>query len=95
MEGIRVFSNGSEYDSWQSVNCERCCRYENKSTTIGRARCKLAFLLDLGEDLDIEVAKQIGLDSNNIILPICNDFNKDIPKRSYKRKIDIKQTLIY
>lgn len=95
MDKIRVFSNGSEYDSWQSVNCERCCRYESKSTTIGRARCKLAFLLDLGEDLDIEVAKQIGLDSKHIIVPICNDFNRPIPKRTYIRKVDIKQTSIF
>lgn len=57
---IRPFSNGFEFRSWTTKNCDRCSRYENKSATIEDAGCKLAFSIDLGNVTDGTIPERIA-----------------------------------
>jgi len=43
-----LFSNGSEAQWWQSRNCYRCWKYNATGTEREKARCKIAFDIDLG-----------------------------------------------
>lgn len=78
---IIPFSNLSEFDSWQSHNCDRCCRYDNTSSKRQNAKCKLAFDLDLAcvseGSISVDTAKSIGFDGVQLN-DKCNDFNKPI-----------------
>ena len=62
------FSNGTEFMYWQSMNCYKCKKYENESTKIEDAGCKLAFSLDLASvsdgKMDMDIAEQIGIGEN-------------------------------
>jgi len=42
-----MFSNGTEYMLWQGRNCDNCAKYENESTEVGNAGCRIAFYIDL------------------------------------------------
>lgn len=57
---IRPFSNGFEWRSWTTKNCDRCLKYENKSTTIEDAGCRLAFSIDLGRVTDGMISENIA-----------------------------------
>lgn len=57
------FSSGTDAMNWSSFNCEKCIHYENESTHVKEAKCKLAFYLDLGQadgTIPLWVAKEIG-----------------------------------
>ena len=43
------FSSGSEFLSWQSINCDKCDQYESKSTERNEAKCKYAFDLEIAQ----------------------------------------------
>lgn len=61
------FSNGYEFENWQNNNCNACIKYENESDSEEKAKCKLAFHLDMGNitgDIPLWVAKEIGCEYN-------------------------------
>ena len=63
IKNVIPFSNGSEADNWQSHNCFRCTKCENKSTSVENAKCDLAFYLDMGRaigTIPLSVAQRIG-----------------------------------
>jgi len=70
MQKFTPFSNGTEYMSWQSHNCDQCIKYESESKTPDTAGCKLAFYIDLAcvsdGTIPIDIANQIGITNNNI-----------------------------
>lgn len=92
---IRPFSNGTEFMIWQSNNCDRCCRYENKSTSSSKAKCSSAFAIDMGTItgyISYSAAKRIGFSAYNgmdgtcTLNSVCNNFNKPIAKKLIKSK---------
>jgi len=63
MKQLIPFSNGTEADLWQFNNCQKCSLYEDESTDISEAGCKLAFELDMGRitgTISEEAAQGIG-----------------------------------
>jgi di/tripeptidase len=65
-EMIVPFSNGSAFCSWKACNCDLCVKYENKSETIDKAKCRLAFHIDFGTlngEIPLRAAKMIGYDN--------------------------------
>lgn len=107
MKGKRItpFKSGTDFMSWQSKNCDKCCRYENKSTNVNKARCRLAFYLDLASVTDgtisFKTGFKIGYKSYNGISGTCelkdkcNNFNKPIIRKKYIKKIDKRQTNLF
>lgn len=87
---IIPFSNLSEFMSWQSKNCDQCCRYSNVSSERKNAKCKLAFDLDYACATDgtisTETALKIGYDGLYLDAR-CKDFNKPIIRKKYPKKI--------
>lgn len=80
---IRPFSNGFEFDSWTTKNCDRCSKYENESTSIEDAGCKLAFYIDLGSVTDGTIPEHIA-----------SEFGCKLDERSYFtdcKKIELKK----
>lgn len=63
---ITPFSNLTDFMSWQSNNCDKCCRYSNVSSKRQNARCTLAFDLDFAciDDgtISLGTAEKIGLE---------------------------------
>lgn len=104
MKRIIPFSRLTEFIYWKSNNCDKCLRYENRSTTADNAKCRLAFYLDLASVSDgtisLFTAQKIGIkgDSSGDYCTLnnqCNDFNK--PLRTYlrKKKIDKNQAKLF
>lgn len=87
---ITAFSNLTDFCSWQSNNCDKCCRYSNASTKRNNAKCKLAFDLDFAcvDDgtISIQAAEKIGMCCGELSIR-CNDFNKPIIRKKYPKKI--------
>lgn len=57
------FSNGSEAENWHYSNCQSCINYESESTDEEKAKCKLAFHIDMGfisSEIPLWVAKEVG-----------------------------------
>lgn len=69
---IKPFSNGFEFRSWTTKNCDRCTKYENESTSIEKAGCKLAFSIDLGSVTDGMIPEDIA-----------SEFGCKLDERSY------------
>ena len=90
MKRFAPFSNLTAFCSWQSNNCDRCCRYSNVSSVRKNAKCKLAFDLDFAcvDDgtISLETAEKIGLEGG-YLKNRCNDFNKPIIRKKYSKKI--------
>lgn len=42
------FSNGNEFLSWKTNNCDMCSKYEDQSTSYETANCPAAFDIDIG-----------------------------------------------
>ena len=63
---VQPFSNGTEFMNWHGRNCDECVNYENESTSQEKAKCKLAYHLDLASVLygtvPLWVAREIGCD---------------------------------
>lgn len=73
------FSNGTEFMCWQIINCYKCKKYENSSTKIEEAGCKLAFSLDYAfisdGKIDLDIAEQIGIgESGSGLIKHCKQF---------------------
>lgn len=105
-EKIQPFSNLTEFISWKDRNCDKCCRYENTSTNIKNARCRLSFHLDLASVSDGTISTRTalkigtieynGIDGSCILKARCNNFNKPLPARSKpKKKEDINQQKLF
>ena len=45
---VRPFSNATEAEWWKDHNCYQCNKYEMVSESEEKARCKLAWHLDIG-----------------------------------------------
>lgn len=60
MKRVEPFSNGFEFRSWKDRNCDRCAKYENESTKIEDAGCKLAFYVDLGSASDGSIPESVA-----------------------------------
>lgn len=75
---VTPFSNGSEYSSWQDINCEQCVHYENESTEEEKAGCILAFNLDFASIADgtipLWAAKEIGCTYNPLEQEIVLEY---------------------
>lgn len=70
---IRPFSNGTEYTSWTSTNCDRCQNFDN---------CEIASAIDLASlddgTIDLEIAVRAGAESTNdgwAFPSDCNEFS--------------------
>lgn len=76
---------------WHDNNCSQCCRYENESTEVNKAKCRLAFYLDFAAidtgEISLCTANKIGLDENGCLKPECNYFNQPIIRKKYPKKI--------
>lgn len=59
-EKIEPFSNGFEFRGWKDRNCSLCDKYEDESTKVEEAGCKLAFYIDLGSVSDGTIPKAIA-----------------------------------
>ena len=60
---VLPFSNASEAESWQDLNCYKCINYDSESEYEDKAKCKLAYWLDYGYvegTIPIWTAKEIG-----------------------------------
>lgn len=87
------FSNATEFEIWQTNNCDRCCRYSNVSTKRNNAKCKLAFDIDLASVTDgrirLKTAKEIGIQIHNgycvTLNNRCSYFNKPIIRKKYSK----------
>lgn len=104
---VQPFSNLTEFEWWKNNNCDKCYRYENKSTKLNNARCKHAFRLDLACVSDgmipLRTAFKIGtkssctgLEKDNVgtcvLQDKCKLFNKPLPiRKKAKKKEDINQ----
>lgn len=94
---VQPFSNLTDFIKWKYKNCDKCCRYENKSTKANNARCRLAFYLDLASVTDgmisVTTALKIGTTEFNGIHSTCtlkyscNNFNKPIIRKKYNKEI--------
>lgn len=95
---ITAFSNLREFMSWQSNNCDKCCRYSNVSSKRENAKCKLAFDLDFAcvDDgtISIQTAEKIGLEDGSLATK-CNDFNKPIIRKKYPKKQSTNQSKLF
>ena len=68
MRKVQPFATGSEFESWKSINCQECYRYESESTEESKAGCPLAFHLDLASitgEIPFFVAERIGIDHDH------------------------------
>ncbi len=102
---VRPFRRLTEFMHWESNNCDKCCRYENKSTNVNNAKCRLAFYLDLASvsygTISVLTALKIGtkyyngIDKECVLLDKCNNLNKPLKKYPKKKKIDEKQTNLF
>jgi len=81
-DDFEPFSNGAEFMSWQSNNCDKCSKYENTSTNESEAGCKLSFHLDLASVQDGKIpyliANQIGIRKIELVSK-CKEFDKAEP----------------
>lgn len=93
---ITPFSKLTDFMSWQSNNCDKCCRYSNVSSKRQNAKCKLAFDLDYAcvsdGTISTDTALKIGCTEYNGIdgsctLGKCKDFDKPIIRKKYPKKI--------
>ena len=60
---VSIFSNATEAEWWQTNNCHQCKKYECESQTEEKAKCKLAFYIDMGfvvNTIPLWVAKEVG-----------------------------------
>jgi len=60
---VSIFSNATEAEWWQTNNCHQCKKYECESQTEEKAKCKLAFHIDMGfiiSTIPLWVAKEVG-----------------------------------
>ena len=81
MKRMQPFSRGTEFMYWQERNCLQCTDYENESTEIEHAGCKLAFALDLASAtdgmIDVDLLKIAGGETD---LPkSCASLNEVLP----------------
>lgn len=104
MKRIIPFSRLTEFIYWKSNNCDKCLRYENRSTTADNAKCRLAFYIDLASVTDgcisLITAQKIGIKSDIsngscILNDQCNNFNKPLKKYLRKKKVDKNQTTLF
>ena len=61
------FSSGTDAMIWKNDNCDKCTHYESESTDRDKAKCKLAFDIDLGfvgGDITLNTCKEIGCEYN-------------------------------
>lgn len=67
---IQPFSNGTEFMIWKERNCDKCVKYESKSETIEKARCRKAFYIDyssLSGEIPLRIANKIGYDGHCLL----------------------------
>ena len=77
-----MFSNGSEASCWQERNCWLCWKYSDKGTEREKARCKIAFDIDLGY-----ITGELPKRTDNIVKkPDCPYLQEKRPV--YKKKHD-------
>lgn len=101
---VNPFRNLTEFALWQSNNCGKCIRYENKSSKADNAKCRLAFYLDLASVSDgtisLLTAQKIGIKGASLgnyctLNNQCNDFNKPLKYYPKKKKIDKNQAKLF
>jgi len=81
-----LFSNGTEFTSWQHRNCDNCVkqsRYNEKNDTYSRFRCTI--------DRDISM-QQVGLQEVNVKSWEATQL-KDCPYIQTERKIGKKRKI--
>ena len=83
---VRPFSNGSEYDDWTAKNCMNCERYEYRPSADNG--CILDIELAVGfigaGEIDIEVAKRIGIVRQSGKFVTLGDCKEKMPKGEYE-----------
>lgn len=60
---VTPFSNATQYMVWHENNCADCAFYESESESEDKAKCKLAYHIDIGTvigTIPLWVAKEIG-----------------------------------
>jgi hypothetical protein len=98
-EPFTPFSNGTQAMIWQDNNCDRCVKawhpdgekgYPKEKTIQSYVRCgkycKLQYWIDIGwieGSIPLEIAKQIGLDENELLRDQCM-FYSDNEDDGYK-----------